>query len=74
MTITELAIKRSTLIVVLFTALTIIGVLSYKMLNYELIPKIDMPIMSIVTVYPGASADEVENSVTKKNRRCTFST
>ncbi len=66
MTITELAIKRSTLIVVLFTALTIVGVLCYKMLNYELIPKIDMPIMSIVTQYPGASADEVENSVTKK--------
>lgn len=66
MTVTELAIKRSTLVVVLFSTLTIIGILCYKMLNYELIPKMDMPIMSIVTQYPGASADEVESSVTKK--------
>jgi HAE1 family hydrophobic/amphiphilic exporter-1 len=65
MTITELAIKRSTLVVVLFTALTLLGIYCYTMLNYELIPKIDMPVMSIATQYPGASAGEVENSVTK---------
>lgn len=65
MTITELAIKRSTLVVVVFTALAILGVACYKMLNYELIPKIDMPVMMVITQYPGASAGEVENSVTK---------
>lgn len=66
MTITELAIKRSTLVVIVFTALTLLGLLCYSMLNYELIPKIDMPIISISTQYPGASADEIETSVTKK--------
>jgi HAE1 family hydrophobic/amphiphilic exporter-1 len=66
MTITELAIKRSTLVVVVFTGLTLLGMLCYRMLNYELIPKIDMPMMTITTQYSGASADEVESSVTKK--------
>ncbi|MGB8657956.1 MAG: efflux RND transporter permease subunit [Candidatus Zixiibacteriota bacterium] len=66
MTITEIAIKRSTLVVVVFTALTILGLICYTRLNYELIPKIDAPIISITTQYPGASADEIENSVTKK--------
>jgi HAE1 family hydrophobic/amphiphilic exporter-1 len=66
MTITELAIKRSTLVVIVFTALSLLGIFCYTMLNYELIPKIDVPIMMITTSYPGASADEVESSVTKK--------
>jgi len=66
MTITELAIKRSTLVVIVFTALTLLGILCYNMLNYELIPKIDVPYLSVTTQYPGASADEVETSVTKK--------
>ena len=66
MTITELAIKRSTLVVIVFLALSLLGIFCYTMLNYELIPKIDMPMMMITTTYPGASADEVESSVTKK--------
>lgn len=66
MTITELAIKRSTLVVIVFTALTLLGLLCYSLLNYELIPKIDMPYIAISTQYPGASADEVETTVTKK--------
>ena len=66
MTITELAIKRSTLVVIVFVALSLLGIFCYTMLNYELIPKIDMPMMMITTAYPGASADEVESAVTKK--------
>jgi hydrophobic/amphiphilic exporter-1 (mainly G- bacteria), HAE1 family len=66
MTITEIAVKRSTLVVIVFTALTLLGITCYSLLNYELIPKIEMPVMSVSTLYPGASAGEVENSVTKK--------
>ena len=66
MTITELAIKRSTLVVIVFTALSLLGIFCYRMLNYELIPKIDVPAVMVTTSYPGASADEVESSVTKK--------
>src|SRR3990172_3700798 len=66
MTITELSIKRPTLIVVIFAALTLLGVYSYTQLNYELLPKITPPVITIATVYPGASPNEVESSVTKK--------
>ena len=65
MTITELAIKRPTLIVVIFAALTVLGLYSYTQLNYELLPKISSPFVSITTVYPGASPNEVETSITK---------
>jgi HAE1 family hydrophobic/amphiphilic exporter-1 len=66
MSITELAIKRPTLIVVIFAVLSFLGVISYFSLNYELFPKYSQPVLVIVTPYPGASPPEVENSVTKK--------
>jgi HAE1 family hydrophobic/amphiphilic exporter-1 len=66
MSITEIAIKRPTLVVVIFTVLAILGITCYTNLNYELIPKLSFPSLSIVTSYPGASANEVESSVSKK--------
>ncbi|UKJ09032.1 efflux RND transporter permease subunit [Solitalea lacus] len=66
MKITEVSIKRPTLVVVIFTVLTLMGLLSYFSLNYELLPKFSTPTLTISTVYPGASPNEVENTVTKK--------
>lgn len=66
MNITELSIKRPTLVVVIFSVLTFLGIVSFMQLNYELLPKYSEPVLVIVTVYPGASPSEVENSVTKK--------
>jgi HAE1 family hydrophobic/amphiphilic exporter-1 len=65
MTITELAIKRPTLIVVIFAVLGVLGIYSYMQLKYELLPKITPPWVTIITVYPGASPSEVETGVTK---------
>lgn len=66
MKITEISIKRPTVVVVVFTILTLLGYMSYKSLNYELLPKFSVPVVSVTTVYPGASPGEVENTVTKK--------
>ncbi|TAL58819.1 MAG: efflux RND transporter permease subunit, partial [Bacteroidetes bacterium] len=66
MTITELSIKRPTIVVVIFSVLAFLGIFSYLSLNYELTPKMSIPVVSIITVYPGASPSEVENAVTKK--------
>ncbi|GLB49581.1 efflux RND transporter permease subunit [Neptunitalea lumnitzerae] len=66
MTVSELAIKRPLLIVVIFTVLILFGVQSYLQLNYNLLPKIEVKTVSVVTIYPGASASEVALNVTKK--------
>ncbi len=65
MTITELSIKRPTLIVVIFSAMILLGFYSYTQMNYELLPKITPPVITIATVYPGGSPNEVETSITK---------
>jgi HAE1 family hydrophobic/amphiphilic exporter-1 len=66
MSITELSIKRPTLVVVIFTVLTLLGVTSYRLLKYDLLPKMNFPVVNVITVYPGASAHDVESSVTTK--------
>lgn len=66
MKIAEISIKRPSLVIVLFTILTLGGLLAYSTLGYELIPKFETNAITISTVYPGASPAEVENTVTKK--------
>ncbi|TDG34874.1 efflux RND transporter permease subunit [Pedobacter changchengzhani] len=66
MKITDISIKRPSLVIVVFTALTLLGLLSYFSLGYELLPKFSPNVVSISTIYPGASPNEVENTVTKK--------
>ena len=66
MKIAEISIKRPTLVIVLFIILTLGGLFSYSQLSYELIPKFEINVVTISTVYPGASPGEVENTVTKK--------
>lgn len=66
MKITELSIKRPSIILVLFIMLTFLGLSSYQKLSYELLPKFSAPVVTVTAIYPGASPNEVENTVTKK--------
>lgn len=66
MNIVELSIKRPLIVFVLFTVLTLGGIGTFSMLNLNLLPKFELPMLTISTIYPGAGASEVETSVTKK--------
>ena len=66
MSLSEISIKRPTLVVVIFTVLALLGAMSYKSLRYEMLPNFNFPLFLTIVTYPGASPTEVENSVTKK--------
>jgi hydrophobic/amphiphilic exporter-1 (mainly G- bacteria), HAE1 family len=66
MNITEISIKRPSLIIVLFSVFTLLGYIGYKNLSYELMPDFNQPVVVIKTVYPGAEPNEVETSVSRK--------
>ncbi|HBF36993.1 MAG TPA: acriflavin resistance protein [Firmicutes bacterium] len=66
MTITELSIKRPILVIVFFLAFGLIGLYGYSQLKYETMPNMDFPSLTVVTKYEGASASEIESSVTRK--------
>ena len=66
MNITKIAIERPSLIIVLFSVLTLLGIIGYKSLSYELLPDFNQPVVVIKTIYPGAEPQEVETSVSRK--------
>jgi HAE1 family hydrophobic/amphiphilic exporter-1 len=66
MNITEISIKRPSLIIVLFSVFALLGIIGFKNLGYELLPDFNQPVVVIRTMYPGAEPGEVETSVSRK--------
>jgi len=66
MNIVETSIKKPLIVGVIFTLLTLGGLISFNMLNLNLMPKFELPMLTVQTIYPGAGASEVETTVTKK--------
>ena len=61
----EICIRRPVFATMLILALVVIGLDSYRKLGVDFFPKIEFPYVSITTVLPGASPEEVESQVTK---------
>jgi len=61
----ELCIRRPVLATVLSLLVLVIGLISYTRLAVREYPKIDEPIVSVQTTYPGASAEVIESQITK---------
>ncbi|NLL79919.1 MAG: efflux RND transporter permease subunit [Clostridiales bacterium] len=66
MNLTKTALKRpvSTMLVVL--ALIVFGITSVFSFRLELTPDMEMPMLLVITVYPGADPESVEELVTKE--------
>jgi HAE1 family hydrophobic/amphiphilic exporter-1 len=65
MSISELCIRRPVFTWVLVFVPVVLGIVSYFELSVDLFPKVDFPVISISAAFPGASAEEMESSVTK---------
>uniref|UniRef100_UPI0039A6B01B efflux RND transporter permease subunit n=1 Tax=Ornithobacterium rhinotracheale TaxID=28251 RepID=UPI0039A6B01B len=66
MKLAEISIKRPSIVIVMLALALIAGLYSYKQLSYELVPNIETKVVTVATVYAGASPAEIENTVTKK--------
>lgn len=64
--LTALAIRRPTLVAVLFSVIAILGFFSYQQLQYELLPRMTTPYVTVTTIYAGAAPDEIETSISMK--------
>ena len=60
----ELSIRRPVLATVMSLMLVLIGIISYNRLSVREYPKIDTPVVSVRTVYQGASAEIIESQIT----------
>jgi Cu/Ag efflux pump CusA len=61
----DISIKRPVLATVMSLAMILIGVISFLRLPVREYPNIDAPVVSVRTVYPGASAEIMESQVTQ---------
>ena len=66
MNLPEVSVRRPITTIMLFVAIIIIGFVSFQRLPIDLFPEIEPPIISVLTQYPGASAQDVELNVSKK--------
>lgn len=66
MFLSNLSIKRPVFATVLMLALVTVGIFSYRRLSIDMMPDVEIPILSIITVFPGASPETVEREVTKR--------
>lgn len=65
MSIYKSAINKPVTTLLVFVAIIVIGVFSFLRLPIDQFPEMDPPYISVLTVYPGASASEIETNVTK---------
>ena len=61
----RLAVWQPVLTSMLVVVFVVLGVFSYLALPIDLMPEIEIPMVTVVTVYPGAGPEEVETKITE---------
>ena len=65
MSLYEGAVKKPIMTSLCFLAVVIFGLFSLSKLPIDLYPDIDTNTIMVMTAYPGASASDIENNVTR---------
>ncbi len=65
MKLPEFSVNRRITILMLTILIIIVGGISFTKLGLEMLPDMDYPVISIITSYPGASSQDVEETITK---------
>jgi HAE1 family hydrophobic/amphiphilic exporter-1 len=66
MFLSDLSIKRPVVATVMMLALVTVGLFSFRRLPVDMMPDVEIPVLSIITEYPGASPETVEREVSRK--------
>ena len=66
MKLAEVSVRRPVFAVMITAALVVLGAFSYVELGLDLMPKTDVPVVTVSVSLPGASAEEVETQITKR--------
>ncbi len=66
MTISELTVKRPYATLMVFISILLLGIIAAVKLPVAMLPDIELPVVTVIVPYPGASASDVENDITRK--------
>ena len=65
MKLAEVCVKRPVFATMLIAVFVVLGIFSYTQLGVDQFPKIDLPTVTVRTMLPGASPEEIESQITK---------
>jgi HAE1 family hydrophobic/amphiphilic exporter-1 len=66
MILSDVSVRQPIAMGCLIIGLALLGLNAYRKMGLELMPKADIPYVTVVTIYPGASPEELETDVAKK--------
>lgn len=65
MKLSDFAIKRPVTMLMVVVVIMILGFVSISKMSIDLLPDIDVPVIVVLTTYPGAASEEIEDTITK---------
>ncbi|MGH7907161.1 MAG: efflux RND transporter permease subunit, partial [Candidatus Binataceae bacterium] len=74
MWIVRLALRRPLSVAVMALLMLVLGVLSFELMNVDIFPSIDLPVVMVVWNYPGLSAVDVERRMVWISERAISTT
>jgi HAE1 family hydrophobic/amphiphilic exporter-1 len=60
------AIRRPVFTTMIMLGLVVLGIFSFRRLSIDQFPDIDIPVVTVQTIYPGASPETMEREVTRR--------
>ncbi|MDO9256895.1 MAG: efflux RND transporter permease subunit [Bacteroidales bacterium] len=66
MSLYSTAVKKPITTIMIFVGVVVFGIFSFLQLPVDFFPKMDPPIITVFTFYPGANAGDVEQNITRK--------
>ncbi|HEX5521029.1 MAG TPA: efflux RND transporter permease subunit, partial [Longimicrobiaceae bacterium] len=60
------AIRRPVFTTMMMVALVVLGIFGFRRLPIDQFPDVDIPVVVVQTVYPGASPETIEREVTRR--------
>ena len=65
MKLAQLSVNRPVTTAMIFIAMVVLGLVSMSLLGLDLMPELEIPAVSVLTVYDGAGPEEIETLITE---------
>src|SRR5512136_293740 len=66
MILSDLSIKQPVFATMMMAALVVLGIFSYRELSIDLFPDVNIPVITVQTLYPGVAPETIETEVTRR--------
>ena len=66
MFLSDISIKRPIMMTMALMVFVVFGALAYFGLTLDMMPDVDIPVVTVRRVYPGGNPEEIETQVSKK--------